>query len=230
MRIVGASARWVRLRNSPKRSKPPLLNAETEWKTPHQRCRGGFLTVQEEGRGQHQRPGSLADEREHRDAPDEVGDLAQLRDAASGLHPEPVAQARPPPDEEQEEDRRAGHEREPAELHQPEDDDLPERAPVGRRVTEDEPGRRGGRGRGEERVEDRRALAVGSRDRERQEDGPDHRDPEESRRSGRPTGSAASERGACRGGSSPVGGGGCVRSPPESSHRLGRGSALVHRQ
>ena len=30
------------------------------------------LTVQEEGRSQHQRPGGLADDREHRDAPDEV--------------------------------------------------------------------------------------------------------------------------------------------------------------
>ena len=147
-----------------------MLNAEMEWKTPHQAAVAGSFAVQEEGRGQHHRPGSLADEREQRDATDEFRDLAELRNATRGLHPEPVAQARAPPDEEQEEDRRTGHEREPAELHQPEDDDLSERAPMGRRIGQDEPGRRRGRGRREERVEERRVLAVRGRNRERQED------------------------------------------------------------
>ena len=131
---------------------------------------------------QHDGTGQLRDEREGGDALDEGGDAAQLRDPRGCLDEHPVAQSGPPADQEEEQERGTGHEPEPADLDESEDDEVTEWAPVRPGVQDDEPGDAHRRGRGEQRVQRPRPRPVRGGDRERQDhraDGDDDREADE---------------------------------------------------
>ena len=178
-RIVGALARWVRLRNSPNRSKPPLLNAEIEWKTPHQAAVAGSSPCRRKAAASTSAPPTsqmsvnTATRRTRSVTLPSCGTPPAACTRSRSLRlvrrptrsrrkiVEPVMNANPPS------------------CMSPRMTTCPNGLQWVAVSDEDEPGRRGGRGRGEQRVEKCRVLAVGGRERERQEDGPDRGDHEQ---------------------------------------------------
>ena len=128
-------------------------------------------SVPEERDGEEQRASAFGDRGEPRDAPDHGTDAAQVRRPGGGLDENAVTQTRAATDEQEQQQRRSGHEAEATDLDQHEQECVPEIAPMGRRIDDDEPGHADGRRRREQRVNDRRPAPVGRRDRQRKDRG-----------------------------------------------------------
>src|SRR6478752_1349183 len=145
---------------------------------------GRVLVAKHEGAGHYDGADPLRDDGEYGDAPEDASHRPEVARAGGLLGDDPVAERRAAANEQEEQQRRAGHEPEPTGLDEAEDDDLSERAPVGRGVDDDEP-RDAHRGCGREQGGDGvRPRSVRRCDRQDEEAGPDRDEDEEPEREG----------------------------------------------